>query len=117
MPAADWIRYAITSDTIQVVVDPPLDPTTLQPVDPTGDTVQLAFLTDPKAQPADADFMTAATWTKEVPAVPNGLPTYVATGAVGVGSTVTTKGRFYVWIRLTLTSTKPIAMVGILDMR
>lgn len=69
-------------------------------INPTSDTVQMAFLAVPPetASPVSADWKTAA-WEANTAVVPN---LYSARCLVGTGGVITlTAGTWYVWVKIT----------------
>lgn len=78
------------------------------PYDPTGDTVQMAFLTS-AGPPTSGDWKTAG-WDTDATTYP---PTYYAQCLVGPGGTVTLTAGFYtVWVKVTDSPEAPVKRAG-----
>jgi len=95
--------YVTSLEEVPVAVTSPAG------INPTGDTVQMAFLAvPPPAQPTTLEW-NVATWQSL--AVP-----YIALCLVGPGGTITlTQGQWYVWIKLTASPEVPVKYCGILQ--
>jgi hypothetical protein len=95
--------YADSLEQVPAFVTPPTG------INPTGDTVQMAFLaTPPPAQPSSEDWL-AATWQST-------SPPYVALCLVGPGGTTTlAQGQWYVWLQLTASPEVPVKYCGLLQ--
>lgn len=79
-------------------------------VDPTGDTVQLAFMST-SAAPASGD-LKAASWETDSTTTP---PTYKARCLVGTGGAVAlTAGTYHVWVKVTDSPETPLRRAGLL---
>ena len=79
-------------------------------VNPTGDTVKMAFLQGVSTQPQVSDWQTAS-WD-----TPTGTGTYFAQCLVGPSGTITlTAGTWYVWIQITDNPEIPVRQVGVLQ--
>lgn len=78
-------------------------------VNPSTDTVELAFLTD-GATPIDTDF-TAGTWDVDTSTTPT---TYMAQVMVGQGYVELVAGLYQVWVRVTDTPEVPVRPAGLL---
>lgn len=77
-------------------------------VNPTGDTVTMAFTTS-GADPVGGDYKTAS-WEADATAVP---AIYYARCVVGPGgAAVLTAGRYTVWVKLTDSPEVPVKRVG-----
>jgi hypothetical protein len=78
-------------------------------VNPTGDTVQMAFLAvPPPTQPTSLQWNTAAWQSTSTP--------YIALCLVGPGGTIQlTAGQWYVWVKITASPEVPVKYAGILQ--
>ena len=98
-----------TSIYVTSLEEVPVSVTAPTGINPTSDTVQMAFLAvPPPTQPGLSDWK-AATWQS--------LSTpYIALCLVGPGGTTTlTQGQWYVWIKITAGLEIPVKYAGILQ--
>lgn len=82
-------------------------------VDPTANTVQAAFLTEPpeEASPESGDWKTAS-WETNATTTPD---QYAAKCLVGPGGAVTlTPGTYYVWVKITDSPEIPVEYSGVI---
>lgn len=95
--------YVTSLEEVPVLVTAPTG------VNPTGDTVQMAFLpTPPPAQPGPSDWQVATWQSTSTP--------YVALCLVGSGGTIAlTTGQWYVWLKITASPEVPVKYCGILQ--
>ena len=95
--------YATSLEEVPVAVTPP------PAVNPTGDTVQMAFLSvPPPAQPTTEQW-NVATWQS------TGTP-YIALCLVGPGGTIQlASGLWYVWLKISASPEVPVKYCGILQ--
>jgi hypothetical protein len=95
--------YATSTEQVAVTVTPPIG------LNPTADTVQMAFLlSPPPVQPGVSDWH-AATW--QATSAP-----YVALCLVGpAGTTSLTQGQWNVWVKITASPEIPVKWCGILQ--
>ncbi len=78
------------------------------PVNPTGDTVQMAFL--PGSQAPESGDWKSATWDTDTTTTPT---TYRAQCLVGPSGTVTlTRGSYTIWVKITDSPEVPVRPVG-----
>lgn len=95
--------YATSLEEVPVAVTPP------PLVNPTGDTVQMAFLAAPPPTQPTALQWNVATWQSL-------NPPYIALCLVGPGGTITlTAGQYYVWIKISASPEVPVKYCGILQ--
>lgn len=77
-------------------------------VDPTGDTVQMAFM--PGSQTPEAGDWKSATWDSDTSTTP---ATYRAQCLIGPSGTVTlNRGTYTVWVKITDSPEVPVRPVG-----
>jgi hypothetical protein len=98
-----------TSIYVTSLEEVPVSVTAPPGVNPTSDTVQMAFLAvPPPTQPSSGAYV-AATWQS--------LSTpYIALCLVGPGGTTTlTAGQWYVWVKITASPEVPVKYAGILE--
>ena len=78
--------------------------------DPTGDTVEMAFLAEPptEASPEEADW-NPATWVTITAPEPD---QYKASCLVGPGQVELDAGTWYVWVRVTTSGGTPVKHSG-----
>ena len=95
--------YSTSLEEVPVSVTAPIG------INPTGDTVQMAFLpSPPPVQPTSLQYVTATWQSTSTP--------YVALCLVGPGGVTTlTQGQWYVWIKITATPEIPVKYCGILQ--
>lgn len=95
--------YATSLEEVPVSVTAPTG------VNPTGDTVQMAFLAvPPPTQPTSLQWNTATWQSTSTP--------YIALCLVGPGGVITlTAGQWYTWIKITASPEVPVKYAGILQ--
>lgn len=95
--------FATSLEEVPVSVTAPIG------INPTSDTVQMAFLqAQPPIQPASNQYV-AATWQSTT-------TPYIALCLVGPGGTTTlTQGQYNVWIKITASPEIPVKWCGILQ--
>jgi len=95
--------YVTSLEEVPVTVTVPIG------INPTGDTVQMAFLaTPPPTQPTSEDWVTATWLSTSAP--------YTALCLVGPGGTTQlTQGQWAVWIKITASPEIPVKYCGILQ--
>jgi hypothetical protein len=95
--------YATSLEEVPVSVTAPAS------VNPTGDTVQMAFLSvPPPTQPTSLQWNVATWQTTSTP--------YIALCLVGPGGTIQlASGQWYVWLRITASPEIPVKFCGILQ--
>jgi hypothetical protein len=95
--------YATSLEEVPVSVTAPAG------VNPTGDTVQMAFLASPPpTQPGPGDWKVATWQSTSTP--------YIALCLVGPGGTTTLiAGQWSVWIKITASPEAPVKYAGILQ--
>jgi hypothetical protein len=95
--------YVTSLEEVPVSVTAPVG------VNPTSDTVQMAFLAvPPPTQPGLSDWKTATWQSLTTP--------YIALCLVGpAGTTTLTAGQWYVWIKITASPEIPVKYCGILQ--
>lgn len=82
------------------------------PVNPTADTVQMAFISSPRetAAPTAGDWKTASWETNTAPEPDQ----YTAVCLVGPGGAITlTAGTYYVWVKISDSPEVPVAYAGV----
>lgn len=103
MAIPNYSLYATSLEYVPVTVTGPAG------VNPTGDTVQMAFLEDPPPnQPGTASWLSAI-WQGTAYAA-----SYTALCLIGPGGTGTlTAGQWYTWVKLTASPEVPVRYCGI----
>lgn len=95
--------YATSLEEVPVSITAP------PAINPTGDTVAMAFLAvPPPVQPGPSDWQTATWQSTSAP--------YIALCLVGPGGTTTlAAGQWYVWVKITATPEVPVKFAGVLQ--
>jgi hypothetical protein len=95
--------YATSLEEVPVSVTAPVG------INPTGDTVLMAFLpVPPPAQPTALEWINASWQSFTAP--------YIALCLVGPGGATTlTQGQWYVWIKITAAPEVPVKYCGVLQ--
>ena len=95
--------YATSLEEVPVTVTAPIG------INPTSDTVVMAFLAvPPPTQPTSLQWQTATWLSTSAP--------YTALCLVGPGGTITlAQGQWYVWIKITASPEIPVKYAGILQ--
>ena len=95
--------YSTSLEEVPVVVTPPVG------MNPTGDTVQMAFLAvPPPAQPGSGDWKTASWQSLVAP--------YIILCLVGPGGAITlTAGQWYTWVKISASPEIVVKYAGILQ--
>jgi hypothetical protein len=103
VPLPNTSIYVTSLEEVPVTVTAPVG------INPTSDTVQMAFLSvPPPTQPTSLQWNTAAWQSLSIP--------YVALCLVGPGGTITlTQGEWYVWIKVTASPEVPVKYAGLLQ--